>query len=224
LAREALEMALVAAIAEWTAAGHQIDLSGLSVEIADLDGPLLGATSDGLIVIDVDAAGWGWTAFGGQMDLLSVVRHELGHVLGFEHADEGPMAATLAAGTVTSPGGEIARHTEVTMAAIDVLLVQRSIVDVPVVEVIASAPLRIGEVAISSLGSDASTAATASNLMEPLRVLLGGADDLGAAVASTTGGADTSWIMIWQMVVTLLSLWFVGALLGRRRRATARMR
>ena len=32
------------------------------------------------------------------MDLLTVVMHELGHVLGYDHDDDGVMAETLAAG------------------------------------------------------------------------------------------------------------------------------
>ena len=51
------------------------------------------------IRLDVDAAGWGWTATGGRIDLTYRARHELGHLLGLNHddADLHPiMAATLA--------------------------------------------------------------------------------------------------------------------------------
>lgn len=39
------------------------------------------------------------------MDLLSVVMHELGHVLGFDHDEEGVMAETLAAGVRSARSG-----------------------------------------------------------------------------------------------------------------------
>ena len=34
----------------------------------------------------------------GRIDLLTTITHELGHILGLEHEDEGVMAETLAAG------------------------------------------------------------------------------------------------------------------------------
>ena len=73
---------------------HGFDVSGLkrgSVEIADLgkDGDrwLLGIEQDGHITIDDDAAGHGWSLGIGKVahdkvDLLSVLIHEMGHVLG----------------------------------------------------------------------------------------------------------------------------------------------
>jgi len=72
-------------------------LQAAQVSIADLDGLQLGQTHEenGLVLIDADAAGWGWF---GEIDLLTVVAHELGHMLGFGHAEEGVMQETLAAG------------------------------------------------------------------------------------------------------------------------------
>ena len=73
---------------------HGFDVSGLkrgSVEIADLgkDGDrwLLDIEQDGHITIDDDAAGHGWSLGIGKVahdkvDLLSVLIHEMGHVLG----------------------------------------------------------------------------------------------------------------------------------------------
>jgi len=89
-------------------------LSGLQVSIADLPDLALGETlTGGRIVIDSDAAGHGWfvdlspadareftmsgeadtrvlTGTGAaatHMDLVTVMMHEMGHVLGFEHGD-----------------------------------------------------------------------------------------------------------------------------------------
>jgi Ca2+-binding RTX toxin-like protein len=82
----------------------------LAVKVADLEGLALGVTTESMILVDVNAAGYGWfldptpsdntefhrqanpgelvakpssDAFG-RMDLLTVVMHELGHVLGLE--------------------------------------------------------------------------------------------------------------------------------------------
>ena len=97
-------------------------LQQVTVEIVDLPGDWLGRASDGRRVqIDKDAAGYGWfvdatprddaefavrsaagdrdarpgSAARERVDLLSVVMHELGHVLGRAHEDSGVMAATL---------------------------------------------------------------------------------------------------------------------------------
>ena len=88
------------------------------MSIADLPALEVGMTTGSSIVIDLDAAGRGWfvdvsaadnvefslyieahaigAAAGsvayGKMDLVTVVTHEMGHVLGFDHADAGTYA------------------------------------------------------------------------------------------------------------------------------------
>jgi hypothetical protein len=78
--------------------------------IADLEGDLLASESNGIITIDTDAAGNGWFVdetpqadeefhngdselaggnLAGQMDLLSVAMHELGHSLAYDHVSDG---------------------------------------------------------------------------------------------------------------------------------------
>ncbi|MEU1973056.1 VCBS repeat-containing protein, partial [Microbacterium sp. NPDC019599] len=75
----ALAAAVSQASGEWAAAGA--DVSGISASIGAFPDATLGQSSGRSIVIDADAAGWGWS----RMDLLTVVRHEIGHALGAGH-------------------------------------------------------------------------------------------------------------------------------------------
>jgi large repetitive protein len=91
------------AIAVWESAGLDAArvavLNSVSFEIADLPDRYLGWATPDRIVVDIDAAGYGWYVADGsassipesQMDLLTAVMHEMGHVLGLadlDHADE----------------------------------------------------------------------------------------------------------------------------------------
>jgi probable HAF family extracellular repeat protein len=109
------------ALARWQAAG--VDTSGLGniqIQIANLGGTTLGLASGHTIWLDDNAAGWGWfvdatpgddsefTTPGNQgeqnrIDLLTVLEHELGHLLDFDHAATGVMEDTLATGTRRVP-------------------------------------------------------------------------------------------------------------------------
>jgi hypothetical protein len=90
--------------AEWKAVRPSADFSGLGISVGDLGGNALGSEGGGSITIDADAAGWGWDVSspgepaGRHMDLLSAVRHELGHFLGLDHSGGGVMAETLSPG------------------------------------------------------------------------------------------------------------------------------
>lgn len=112
---------LTEAIARWQSAGFNVSsLSNINLRIADLPGTTIGQAQGYTITLDTNAAGWGWfvdktpksnsefrtpgnQGEQGLMDLLTVLEHEVGHVLGFEHQQSGLMADTLFAGVRHSP-------------------------------------------------------------------------------------------------------------------------
>ncbi|MGB2766340.1 MAG: hypothetical protein WBC14_04555, partial [Propionicimonas sp.] len=94
LSEEALGTAFRQAAADWRAAGA--DTSGITVSVRDLPGHLLGLAHGTDVAIDDDAAGWGWS----RMSLATVLRHEVGHALGYGHTTSGLMGESLEPGTV----------------------------------------------------------------------------------------------------------------------------
>jgi hypothetical protein len=105
----------------WQAAGVETPaLVGLDLRLADLGGTTLGLAWGKTIWLDANAAGWGWfvdttpnedaefTTPGNQgeqnhIDLLPVLEHEIGHLLGYDHTDAGLMGPTLAPGVRETP-------------------------------------------------------------------------------------------------------------------------
>jgi len=98
----------------------QQQLANVKIEVVDLNGTTLARAAGNTIYLDTDAAGYGWfvdvtpldhsefqydsnlslialpgSEAEGLVDLWTVIRHELGHLLGYEHADEGLMEAVL---------------------------------------------------------------------------------------------------------------------------------
>ncbi|WP_417391439.1 choice-of-anchor Q domain-containing protein [Gimesia sp.] len=98
-------------------------LSEVDVQVVDLADDTLGRAFPGTIYIDVNAAGYGWfvdatpadssefssaselslialpdSEAAGHVDLWTVILHELGHLLGYEHAADGVMQESLAPG------------------------------------------------------------------------------------------------------------------------------
>lgn len=82
-------------------------LNAVTFEIADLASPALGLAGSRAIVIDDDGAGLGWSLDGDPStsgyDLLTVVAHELGHILGRPDLDPNLYAGDLMSGQL-SPG------------------------------------------------------------------------------------------------------------------------
>jgi hypothetical protein len=103
-----LDLIVAAALSDWEAAGANTQvLRRAKIRLADLPGATLGMAYADEVLIDRDAAGHGWDADGdatvdaGKIDLLSVVEHELGHLLGLDDLDADAhnlMAAELSTG------------------------------------------------------------------------------------------------------------------------------
>ncbi|MFV0451331.1 MAG: hypothetical protein ACK5LS_03640 [Propioniciclava sp.] len=125
-----LAEALTTVAAEWRAAGA--DPSAITASIGDLPVGMLGEARGTHIVVDDDAAGWGWQ----RMDLATVLRHEMGHALGYGHTDGGLMGEVLSPGarwSVPAQPGALPRSHEAVQALVaPVLMALEVAADEPV--------------------------------------------------------------------------------------------
>ena len=126
LAQSSADMMLETAITSLASQHPELDqsqLKAIEIQVVDLEDGALGRAVGNTIYVDLDAAGLGWfvdatpldhsefqpdsaltlialpesEAFG-LVDLWTVIQHELGHVLGFDHSDDGVMEETLLPG------------------------------------------------------------------------------------------------------------------------------
>ena len=111
ISQQDAERATAAAFALWTQQVNATASLNLDVQVADLPAGTLGWAYGNTIALDLNANGAGWymdraAPASGQFDLLTVVTHEIGHLLGYGHSLDtlDVMAATLPAGTRRLPG------------------------------------------------------------------------------------------------------------------------
>jgi hypothetical protein len=110
LTTEVVEQARREAVADWLQAGltpgQILTLQNTTVQISDLNSEgAFGFAGTRLIQLDDDALGYGWHVGSGPVptsavDLGTVMRHELGHILGLSDLDPATAGNDLMSGTI----------------------------------------------------------------------------------------------------------------------------
>jgi hypothetical protein len=119
LSIDQLQAVTAEALGNWQAAGLSASqlamLQGAQFDVTNLPSGWLGESLGNVIMIDATADGHGWSVGGpmaGQVDLLTVVEHEMGHLLGLSDVTAGAgsanlMSETLAPGMRRGPDGNV---------------------------------------------------------------------------------------------------------------------
>ena len=117
-----LEPAVAAAIDAWDSAGASASqlarMREATFRFDELPGQAIGMAAGSVVVLDTDAAGFGWFADPNrgpdpsQIDLATVIAHELGHMIRLDHdlGHDAVMADSLAAGERRMPNGYDLEH------------------------------------------------------------------------------------------------------------------
>jgi hypothetical protein len=205
--------ALSAAVATWRAAGAATGrLDRVHVVVTDLAGTDLAQVVGSTLWLDADAAGWGWSLdsrgpAAGRMDLLTVLMHELGHVLGLEHDETGLMAAVLSPGTRELPtelpgvtaAARTATATETALASASALPTASAASaatapgSVAAASPVVAVPVRLGRVTTNALTT------TVSGAMA--RLLPGAAAPAGSSAPLTGGPVGLLLVLLGVMLL-----------------------
>jgi hypothetical protein len=180
-----------------------------------MDGDRLGQSVGRMVQVDADAAGWGWSTGTavrpGRIDLLSVLVHEIGHVLGREHTTSGPMAAELAPGvrTVTLPTTKAvgaATRARAVGSTIAVLADPGAVRALTAPSVSAHVP-SVGPVLVRPGAVPSGVAALLATGLLPVRPLAAvPASTAGPATGSATAAAPVRWLLLALLALAMVSI------------------
>src|SRR5262249_41030739 len=145
----------------------------------------LGWTLGNRTWIDRTAEGWGWSDTGspdqGRMDLLTVVTHELGHVLGMPQTATGVMQLNLAAGGRLFPRSDLLGEVRVTPSG------PAAMPSAPSSSLPAEAP---------AVTSGLAARPSAVTVLEPVAALAPGSPSPLTGLSPSTRGADIAAALV----------------------------
>jgi hypothetical protein len=110
LTQTALQAAVGQATTQWAGRGMDVSLlDNVTFHVGDFTDDALGMQVGNRIVMDADAAGYGWSVgsvSANQVDLVSAVAHEIGHVFGLPDLYDASSAGSIMHGWL-APGGRV---------------------------------------------------------------------------------------------------------------------